>query len=59
MTDNNISQDGSPSGDTPPNNESCEIVDDTVNIGAPGAGWIREEYTDRNGNKRIRLTKRQ
>lgn len=59
MTNNNTAQDGSPSGDTPPNNESREIVDDTVNIGAPGAGWNQEEYIDRDGKKRIRLTKRQ
>lgn len=35
------------------------ICDDSVNIGAPGAGWDRTEYVDKNtGQKRVRRTRR-
>jgi hypothetical protein len=54
----NTPGDGSPSGDNMHDTTPLhEIVDDTVNIGAPGAGWDQEEYIDRNGKKRIRLTR--
>lgn len=35
-----------------------EICDDSVSIGAGGAGWDSEEYTDESGNQRIRMTRR-
>ena len=57
MVHNITTQDGSPSGDTP-TEKSHEVIDDSVSIGAPGAEWNSEEYIDRNGKKRIRLTKR-
>jgi hypothetical protein len=35
-----------------------EICDDSVSIGAGGAGFDQEEYTDEHGNQRIRMTRR-
>ena len=34
-----------------------EVCDDSVEIGAEGADWKREEYTDENGQKRIRMAR--
>lgn len=39
---------------------SLEVCDDSVTVsaeGAEGADWDREEYTDANGQKRIRMTR--
>lgn len=35
-----------------------EICDDSVSIGAEGAGFVREEYTDEKGNPRVKMTRR-
>lgn len=35
-----------------------EICDDSVSIGAEGAGFVREEYTNEKGQKRVRIIRR-
>lgn len=35
-----------------------EVCDDSVSIGADGAGFEREEYTNDKGQKRIRITRK-
>lgn len=34
-----------------------EICDDSVTIGAEGAGWDSEKYIDENGQARLRMTR--
>ena len=35
-----------------------EICDDSLSIGAEGAGLKREEYTNEKGQRRVRITRR-
>jgi hypothetical protein len=35
-----------------------EVCDDSVSLGAEGAGFEREEYTNEKGQKRIRSTRK-
>ena len=35
-----------------------EICDDSVTIGAEGADFTREEYTDDKGRRRIKITRK-
>lgn len=35
-----------------------EICDDSVTLGAEGAGFEREEYTNDKGQKRVRITRK-
>ena len=35
-----------------------EICDDSVTLGAEGAGFEREEYTNEKGQQRVRLTRK-
>lgn len=34
-----------------------EVCDDSVTVGAEGADWKREQYTDDKGQQRIRMTR--